>query len=773
MSQNRSTLARLLCGASIGLMLSAAATFAQAADAPSEGTAKPMTGAGAEGTDVSAVIVTAERNKAAAEAPSKGSLVETQPESIISRAFIEQVTPEVGDWTTVASIAPSMSGITSNGGGIGEYNKLTMRGFQDGQFNVTFDGIAFGDTNDPTHHSASYFPASTIRAVVLDRGPGAAGDLGQANFGGAIHFFSLDPEDTFGVTQKLTYGSYSTVAGVTTLNTGELSQLGGGKLVVNIDARGSSGELSHSGGYATNEMAKFVMPVGDKFTLTVFSALEYTRFYLADAGPGLTWQQSLLYGKNFALNDNPKDEHYFKYNYEGKSSDFEYIDLKGELAPQLTAENQLYTYFYANKTTAVNDITGLVGGPNTSPPNITTAPQSASDIGGYDKLNEYRVQGDIIRINKEWSFGTLKSGALVEESSTNRHNIFIDLTLNGAPDNKFHPPAFPFTTNAKLQEDSKWRQYQLFTDFEWKPIENLTISPGFKYVHFVRDVNAADESTAGGSKNQPLVGSNTYTQPLYFLTTNYRITPDWSVFAQAATSFLIPSLSDLYATGVTLQGLQPERSASYQTGTVYTHGNITVDADIYRIDITNLVTGCNIPSPTVGNPAATVAGFCNNGDGRYTGVEGEAAYAFDFGLTLFVNGSRNSAEQLATAANIPAGIAAAPERNITNAPKWTYALGGIYHYGPWAASLSYKDSGAYVATYNAAGSAVNLPGYNSLDASVTYDFDRFRVKLQAFNLADKRAITAFSGTTLFSISDPGLYSFQAGRQIEATIVAKF
>ena len=107
-------------------------------------------------------------------------------------------------------IAPSVAGITSNGGGIGDYNVITMRGFPDGEFNVTFDGIAFGDTNNPTHHGADYFPASTIGAAVVDRGPGAAGDLGQANFGGAIHFFSPTLTDKFGVTQKLTYGSFNT-----------------------------------------------------------------------------------------------------------------------------------------------------------------------------------------------------------------------------------------------------------------------------------------------------------------------------------------------------------------------------------------------------------------------------------------------------------------------------------------------------------------------------------------------------------------------------------
>jgi iron complex outermembrane receptor protein len=181
-----------------------------------------------------------------------------------------------------------------------------------------------------------------------------------------------------------------------------------------------------------------------------------------------------------------------------------------------------------------------------------------------------------------------------------------------------------------------------------------------------------------------------------------------------------------------------------------------------------------VPSPTAANPAATAAGFCNLGKGRYTGIEGEGAYAFDFGLTLFANGSLNSAKQLATPANAAAGIAAAPAQTVTNAPKWTYAAGGIYHAGPWAASLTYKNSGAYVAGYDGAGHALHLPGYDSVDASVSYDFGRrISLQLQALNLADKRAITSFSGAALYSLSDTGLYQYQAGRMVEGTITARF
>jgi iron complex outermembrane receptor protein len=327
-------------------------------------------------------------------------------------------------------------------------------------------------------------------------------------------------------------------------------------------------------------------------------------------------------------------------------------------------------------------------------------------------------------------------------------------------------------------EDSKWFQWQAFADFYWTPTDRITISPGFKYVHFERDVSAAHENTAGGSNNQPLVGSNTYTKPLYFLTANYRIRQDWSVYAQTATSFLVPSLSTLYVTGVDLQGLQPQTSISYQAGTVYTHGKVTFDADIYRVDVDNLALACNVPSPTSANPSATASGFCNAGKGRYTGVEGEGAYAFDFGLTVFANGSLNSAKNLATEANPAAGISATPARTVTNAPKWTYAAGGIYHTGPWALSLSYKNSGAYVAGYDKAGNAFHLPGYDSFDASVRYDVNkRLYLQLQAFNLADKRAITSFSGSTqLYDTTgkiDTGLYLFQAGRTIEGTIAANF
>ena len=93
MKLTRSVRAASLAGAAIAALLTGAG-HASAADAAAT-TAENATGS--EGADVSAVVVMVERDLAAAAAPSKASLLETQPESIITHAFIEQATPESGD----------------------------------------------------------------------------------------------------------------------------------------------------------------------------------------------------------------------------------------------------------------------------------------------------------------------------------------------------------------------------------------------------------------------------------------------------------------------------------------------------------------------------------------------------------------------------------------------------------------------------------------------------------------------------------------------------
>lgn len=152
---------------------------------------------------------------------------------------------------------------------------------------------------------------------------------------------------------------------------------------------------------------------------------------------------------------------------------------------------------------------------------------------------------------------------------------------------------------------------------------------------------------------------------------------------------MIPSLSVLYTDDLQLNNLQPSKTVNYQAGTVFSRGRFTADADtdVYKISVSNL----EIPSPNG-------QFFINSGNAAYSGVEGEAAYAFPFGLTLFANGSIN------TAKNTTADL------TELNAPKWTDALGLLYDYHRWQASLTWKQFGSQVAYDNGATPIVNPQG---------------------------------------------------------------
>ena len=107
--------------------------------------------------------------------------------------------------------------------------------------------------------------------------PARLADLGPANFGGAVLACSRPiPARAFGATQKLTYGSFATEQAVTTINSGDIARLGGGRLYINFDELSPAGEPSNSGGEMFNQLVKYVMPIGDKGTLTLFGDHEYT-----------------------------------------------------------------------------------------------------------------------------------------------------------------------------------------------------------------------------------------------------------------------------------------------------------------------------------------------------------------------------------------------------------------------------------------------------------------------------------------------------------------
>ncbi len=126
---------------------------------------------------------------AAATAPSGNTLESLTPKTEVSTDFIQNFMSPIADYSEYINYAPGTFSYNPNGIGLGQ-GKTFFRGFPDGDYTMTFDGIPFEDTNSPTHHSWANFPSGWTSAVDFDRSPGLSSNFGPTNFGGSINMKS-------------------------------------------------------------------------------------------------------------------------------------------------------------------------------------------------------------------------------------------------------------------------------------------------------------------------------------------------------------------------------------------------------------------------------------------------------------------------------------------------------------------------------------------------------------------------------------------------------
>jgi iron complex outermembrane receptor protein len=769
----------LMLGAGSGLALQAAATGALAAE-----TAAGSGAATAEASTVHVdperpdygrqveelVVIGAAEGGGQATAPVKSNLQTTEPQSIIDRKAIDQFIPATADYTQIVNLAPSMSGTSFNGPGLGEA-KSVLRGFKDGEYNITYDGIPWGDANGPTHHSTSFFPSSTIGAVVVDRGPGQAGTIGVASFGGSVNLFSPEVDDVRGGSQSITAGSWATYMSVTKLNTGRLDWLNGSKFLFNFQELTTNGYLTHNDADAYNQFVRGVIPIVGSWKLTVLGTWNYTKTHVNDSA-GATLTQVALYGKNFALDNNPANPTYYGYNLVTKHTYFNYARLNGDITPSLKLENTVYSYYYKNDTesaldptlspTDINNRTGL---------QITQVPGGKpvvnGHVPGYTKLNVYKIYGDVLHLDQDLPFGALKAGVWLESADTGPRARY-DYDATASLGQRVKVVDYRQKVLARVPQYleylqfSGWRQYEPFVDFEWRVLPNLTITPGIKFVHERIFVNA----DVNQKSRQPFHDSKTFEKTLYFVTANYRIRDNWSAYFQYATGFLLPDISVTQVVNPELSQLKPQTSTNYQLGTVFHGDRITVDADVYYIDFTNKLQTATVPVATGGTDTVNF----NLGGAVYKGVEGTITYQAGDHWFVFANGSINSAKAQGASTNINGvPITIAGGKQIAGAPESTAAVGAYWQNQDWTVSLADKYTGL---AWGAEGepAAYKIAGYHSADMTVVYRFDRYRLEGAVYNLFDSQKVTSVKPGKTVPYDQ---YYFQPSRNVQVSLKVNF
>jgi iron complex outermembrane receptor protein len=697
---------------------------------------------------VSTVVVSAQvdTQSAITQAPTSTPLTVTQPTSVISQYFIEKNTTPSSNYEDIIKIAPSVYAVSPNGPGLMEGQILSIRGFVDGQYNVTFDGIPWGDANDFTHHTTSYFMNHDLGSISVDRGPGTAATIGNATFGGTVAVSSKAPLADLTTTPYASAGSFNTHLVGAEFDTGPIAKYNGTAGFIDGESLSSDGYLRNNGIARKNVFAKFAAPVAPNTVVTFVAMYDQVRQYVS---LGATAQQIAQFGPRTALSTDPTNQNYFGYNVDQIHTDFEYLGLTSSFADGWSVDNKVYTYAYYHEGHNGED-------PNGETPNGTT--YGPNDVPGQLLINNYRSWGDTLKVRDDLAFGDFQFGVWADRQSNLRSLDEVDFTLGEA----INPMANPGTGGIDRLLHQRLVTVQPFAQFDWKALPGLTLSPGVRYDHFQRTVDAQVDVQSGLAESY----SKSYSATLPSLLAHYAIAEDWAAYAQAAKGFLAPNenffnYSKTGSPNITPSStsISPQQSWNYQLGTSWQTRRLSVSADVYYINFSNLV-GSNTSG---GNVV-----FFNQGGVIYKGVEAEATGYLGMGFSLYANGSLNSAKDKGSDLQNP-GLW------IANAPKATAAAGAIFNEYGWYASLLDKWVGS---RYGDVGQTQPLSSYSTLDGAVGYTVDdstawlrKASVKVTVNNLANSHKIYGLAGYT--AAAGTPLYWTIPGRSVFATVEVPF
>jgi iron complex outermembrane receptor protein len=729
----------------------------------------------ADAADQVTVEAAASGSIAAAYAPVGALLEARSARSEINANYIDEFTSPVADYGDILNIAPGTYTLSSNGVGQGQ-SKTTFRGFPDGDYDITLDGIPFEDTNTPTHHSWAFAPSQWIGNIDFDRSPGTASTIGPAPFGGSINIITKDISPVPSFRGSVSYGSFNTQLFDFQFDSGSL--LHSSKLAMTGDVHRMLSDGFQTFNYQERNAGdlKVQYKFSDKTILTGYSGVIWldantpnnTAPLRSQAQPGYTPTGTLkndpnayYQGYKFLLqNTDPTSSFYFKYNTYHVPTDFEYVGIKSALGKGWLIDFKPYTYSYYNSQYYPNQPSGTTSGLIDASCNVETQKKVTNSAGqsvtigvfpcAVDKLNSYRKYGEVSTVSQTSKYGVFRTGLWFEWATTNRYQIPSDplsLHLAGAGNPAYQPGGKLDSDLPNFHERFYTYSYQPYAEFEWHVLPKLQVTGGTKYAYYKMDLTQyADNSKTVGYLTGPgsfVTNSADYRSWLPSFDISYRIKPNWSTYFEFGKGSIIPpsSVFDINQTpngatpGGTVKTLpKPSGTSTYQAGTVAKLKRLTIDGDFYYIKFQNSY--ISIPDPVV----TTAQDYYLGPDSITKGFETEANVYLGHGLSVYANGAVTNATYTGT--GVPSGLW------VAGTPANIESFGLLYQAKNIDAGFfekrvgpQFDDAGVYHnQNYDQAFNIDNLDfGYTVRNNSV---FDRTKFAVTFNNLLDTRNVTS-------------------------------
>jgi hypothetical protein len=351
------------------------------------------------------------------------------------------------------------------------------------------------------------------------------------------------------------------------------------------------------------------------------------------------------------------------------------------LGGDFSVSDKAYTYYY-NNDSHENSVDPVVGGtvtkvpgpPTPGRPTSTTRPTRSrtraraslpragiindDDPGGRIKVNAYRAEGDYLAlVHGEDSWLEEQVGVWAEYVRADRYAYLLDYSPpTWRPIPRMPPRSASSTRRTRrraltFKPGYQWfmhvynKTFQPYADLIWKPIKNLTIEAGVKDSNFTIDleapVNQGTESRISATTPTRTGAPLLRQLPVHAELVGLRAGGEGDCLPDRDRRGERPERSRriLAATGTTYNpaNLKEEQTINYQVGTVFKTDRFNADADVYLIDINNLVSSVTDP-----NDSTNTLYFQSKG-AWVSGLEVEGTYYVGGGLSVYANGSLNRA----------------------------------------------------------------------------------------------------------------------------------
>jgi iron complex outermembrane recepter protein len=774
--------------AAIAMTLALSTGFASAQDAsPSSSTVPARTGAASTSntTNDNATRRAAEQMSAVQVKADTLSLggglmsVQDAPKAVstVSRQAIIQSAPGINFTQAIDSI-PGVVASTDDYTGLNDGN-ASIRGFSLDEIGVTVNGAPINDSGSYKIYATEYGDSENMGDVTVQQGfPDNSTPIAGAA-GGSIAWVTVDPSHTAGLDFSQSMGSNTYHRTFVRLNTGDTGPVRSwlsysnnetnlwrgrgnakvtkvdGKSVWQIDSRNS---IAFSVQY--NRMVK----TNYESLTKAQAAQEYKQSYLGTYTPGST---SSNY---YALHQNPFRNYlasldgeftladslrlsvvpYFQYGYGGGGSGNTFT------------ENALATGNYYRSVPYDLNGDGRIGG--------------SQLVNSYSYSTTYRP-GIIAKFNQDLSdSNSLEYGVWAERPRQQQGQVFVPVDFaTGIPVDTWASKG----SRIKYpdgQTQYAYRQYttttneKAFVTDNWNPTDKLTLTGSIAYVWSKRDGDVSEFPGSVGSIST--AGKVTRTNAAYGASPSqtfhdwtptagvkYQLNDENQLYFGIGRTFRAPVngavLSNaLYGYGTPSYAAlpnKPETSTSADLGWRFYGERFSASVDAFAANFNNKqVSGYD---EATGLTVYTQLSRVHN-----RGLSAEGSFKFDDNWSVYGNYTYLQSRMQDNLDSLGDGIYYTRGKTLLNAPRNAGYVSLNYKNGPFWAALNAKYQGPIWGDWS---NTERVGGYTTLNLNAGWDFPDFSpafrkpyIKLNVFNLADRKALTNANNTTAFLASNP-------------------